>query len=204
MAGAGLREIIGTAERVGQSVQEGAIPLGVTRHEGHGLRSVAGLDPIEPHSDGGDRLVPGNGFELARSTGSSPAHRRADTVLPVDVLTVGRAFGTQGSIIGRKAGSSLHLDHYAVLYIGVYTTLGTRSTDITHGMTDFDARLRARDFGMDQLLQFTHSCHSPPMRRMNARLSPPAASSPCWAGVSRASPPSRRFVRWFFKIPLMR
>lgn len=80
--------------------------------------------------------------------GASAYHGGEDTVLLINILAVGSAFGAELSVAARVTWRTFHLKKNAVLYIGIDAAVNLGRTDIAEDVADLDAGFETRDSGL--------------------------------------------------------
>lgn len=199
IAGAGLTAVVGTAEGVGEPPEHLPVPLGVARVEGHALRAILLLGPVQPIANLLVGLLPADGLKFSRAPGTHPAERRHDPVFPVDVLPVGQPLGAQPPVIHRMAVHALDLNHSSILHICVDAAVHPGGTDVAHGGPDGNARVLPRNLAADFPLQLRHI----PASKVSIMRSgtPYRTSCPRCSGEKRQGWPRSTLMSWALMMP---
>ena len=193
-AGGGLGAVVHRAEGIGQTLEDGSVPLVVAGVEGHGRGAIFGFDFVEACGDLLVGLVPGDGLELALAPLAHPAQGGEDTVLAVDILTVGLALGAEQTVVGGVAVGALHLDDLAVFHIAGDTAVRAGGTHVAEAVAGDDTGVLAGDLGGEFDVQIAHASVPPSNSVRNSSVKPSRARRPRRAVGRGALFPVNRFM----------
>ena len=160
-AAAGFCSIVDRTEGIGESFENGAIPLGEPRHKRHRIGTTLRLDLVQVLCDFCIGLFPRNLGEPAAAFGADPFHGGVEPVLPIKILPVGGPLGAQGPLTMRVIFGPLNLDDFPILYINIQTAVAGGAADIADALFDLDAGFRTGDLCFQQLFLFSHDRYLP-------------------------------------------
>ena len=141
-AGAGLGAIVHGAKGVGKPPQPRTIPLVVSSKESHRIGSVLLFDLTKAVGNLPVCLLPTDRNKLSFSALSNSFERRQNAILPIGKLSACQSFGAKVSLISRMFVHALQFQHLSILHIRIDAAIKGRAADSTHGMFDFNSRLR--------------------------------------------------------------
>jgi hypothetical protein len=137
---------------MGQTVENGPVPLAVAAEKRHRMSGVLLFDTEEVLGDDPIGLIPADGFKLALAPFPHTAQRRFNPVLPVYIVPQGGTLGAEFAMVIRVLQRALYPDDLPVFYIAVHAAVVAGAADGTQRAPHFNSGIRTGDLGLDLLL----------------------------------------------------